>query len=162
MWRPTSRIRQALTWAASTSLMPSIPSQFASTKKICGFPDRLRLVQSHPMQTCLESLVVGARISNSLTCGSVNVPGRRAHSKCMWTTLRKSLKDRLSSWARTCRGGKASSHDHRRTLGPYVKDSHSEKDSWTSKIFYMSMVISAGPVISSRGSKLVTCHHETP
>ena len=33
-------------------------------------------------------------------------------------------------------------------------DSHSEKDSWTSKKFYMSQESSAGPGVSSRGSRL--------
>ena len=34
LWRPTSRMCQVLTWSASTSLMPSKPSQFASTKRV--------------------------------------------------------------------------------------------------------------------------------
>ena len=47
-----------------------------------GLPSRLRLVhlQGHPVRPCLQSLVVGARLSSSLPCGSVIVPARGAQS----------------------------------------------------------------------------------
>ena len=77
----TCQICLALTWAASTSLMPSIPSQIASTQRVF-FPDPLRPVhpQSHPVWPCLQSLVEGARFSSSFSCGSVNVLARGAQS----------------------------------------------------------------------------------
>ena len=97
LWRPTSRICEASTCAASSSLMPSRPSQFASTKRVFCLPDRLRLVhlQSHPVRPCLQSLVVGASFSSSLTSGSANVPAGGA--RIPWVSQGPPLRGRVLS-----------------------------------------------------------------
>ena len=97
LWRPTSRICEASTCAASSSLMPSRPSQFASTKRVFCLPDRLRLVhlQSHPVRPCLQSLVVVASFSSSLTSGSANVPAGGA--RIPWVSQGPPLRRRVLS-----------------------------------------------------------------
>ena len=114
LWRPTSRICQALALAASTTVMPSIPSQFASTKRVIWVH-----LQNHPVRPCLlQSLVVGVRFS---TCGQsmfqfeelrvqmyVDDPAWISPRTASPTTVFRSYSCSSGQpWARTCPGEKA-------------------------------------------------------
>ena len=178
-------------WAASTSLMPSIPSRFATTKRVIWLSRSTASGSALPPVPCCGSAFQQCSHVWVSQCSSP----RSSESKRVWTTLRGSPKDSLSSDVsfRSCAPAPLGSHgrelvleekqvwpvyrldrhnDNRpptpwlqcsvdrnpsaQRIRPFRKDSHSDKDSWTSKKFYMSLESSVGPVVSSCGSRLST------
>ena len=100
LWRQTSRICQALTWAESTSVMLSIPSLFASTKRVIwlsrstasGTPTESSL-SALPLVPCCGSVF---QQFSQVSVSQCSRP-RSSESERMWTTPRGSLEDHLSA-----------------------------------------------------------------
>ena len=115
LWRPTSRMCQVLTWSASTSLMPSKPSQFREHEEgyVAFQIDRVwytyRVI---PFGLASNPFLCEAHFQQFSYVRVSRCSSPRSSESKQWTTPRGSLKDHLSDGVsfRSCScspGGKA-------------------------------------------------------